>query len=261
MDENSLRLVEANAAQTDVPFDFMRDVTPEGNARLIWKAAGLTPALTSRWFYLYVDSADTAKKARPREFVLRAKNVPNINLLNNSGFEEVKADTDLPAGWTTFTRKELTEGHAIEVATEDKKSGQRSLKMVQNGTMDQSKKVTVAIYPPFRVLPGRRYRLSGWVKRAEGDSHNEIMLWWLGSKKQNLGNKKFDAWTKRRHDWKLAQATATAPQNAHYAKIHVSIWPPSAMGVAYFDDIELVLMPKDGHPLPQVTIGKPETRK
>ena len=257
LDANGFRLVEANAQQTLVPFDVKEHAAPVGKDRLIWKASGLTPAMTSRWYYLYVG---VGKKPRPKDLVLKARNVPNINLLENCGFEEVKPGTDMPVGWNIPSLSRLSKGHHLGATTDDKKSGRGSLKIVKMGKQDKKKGYATAVYPSFRVLPGRKYRLTGWIKRAEGSSYNEIMLHWLGRNKRNLGNRKFDTYTKGKHDWKYAERTGTAPQNAHYADIQVFIYPPSAEGVAYFDDIRLVLLPQGGHAPPDVSVSEPQTR-
>ena len=257
--ENSMRLVEANTRQPLVPFDLTKNVTVEGKDRLMWRVSGRTPALTSRWFYLYFDGPGA--KARPRELVLNAKNVPGINLVGNPGFESGKPGEHAAPGWVIPAPKQLTQGHSVTLTSEDKKSGRLSLKILKSkAKLDMKKHYTDAYHDPIPILPGRRYRLSGWIKRAEGQTHNEIMVWWLGQKRQYLGNRKFDAYSRGLQDWKRVVSTGDAPQFAYYARIRLFVTGYGTPSTAYFDDIRFELLPPAGHPLPQVTVGKPEKR-
>ena len=257
VDPATFRLVGADADQELVPFAFHRG--PDGAGRLVWRVSGVTRAMTARRFYLYFGEAGPARPPRPDELVLkRAGPPPLVNLLSNPGFERIEPGTRDPATWGRPDPSRVSKGDFIGTTTKQQKSGRRSLRIVQRGTVEKGKVPVMATHPTVAVLPGRRYRLSGWIKRAKGSSYNEIMLWWQGDKKQGLGNLKFDAFTKGAHDWKHAERTATAPQNAHFAEVHLSIHPSTAPGTAYFDDIRLVLLPKDGHPIPNVVTGQIE---
>lgn len=186
--------------------------------------------------------------------------VAGFDLLTNGDFEDAASDGRITAGWKTPLPRELTKGHSIRAAVKHKKSGRYALEIVQKGKFNPKKSPTSAFYPAFAVDPGRKYKLSTWIKRTQGDSYNEIKMFWLTADRKYMGNLFLEAYTKGAHDWRYVESTAVAPTDARFAMLRVFIWPDAAAGTVYFDDIRVVPLTATGHPPPEVKIGPIEKR-
>lgn len=253
VDKNSLRLVAAGGKPHMVPFRF-------AEGRLAWKVSGRHEALTTRRYYLYFDASGTGCSARAQEYRLELQEpLPTTNLIRNPGFEE-EAPRGGVAHWNLPRPSQLSPEHRVEADSSEQVSGKRSLKCVQiEGRLDRTAHAR-ALQKGIPVIPGRRYMLSGSIKRAGGDSQTVIMLWWRGEGNKSIGNRKFPASGKMRHDWKHVSAAATAPPQARCAEIQVFMYPADAQGTAFFDDLSLNLLPESGNPPAAVTAGAVERR-
>jgi len=154
------------------------------------------------------------------------------NLLANSSFEQV-AD-DQPDGWDVRHYRGQA-GHAVD--DDVARTGRRSLRITSKSGADSSW-FTSAV-----VKPNTSYRLSGWIKTTKlnvsGNAHGALLN--VHELQSVPGNR--TAPVKGTSDWRRIETTFTTDNRTSITINALFGGWGEAIGVAWYDDLELVEMP------------------
>ncbi len=139
------------------------------------------------------------------------------NLLMNPGFEDISSLL-LPNGWEVTGEPEI-----------NRLSGNAHSGNVSVTVKGPSASV---LYQDITVQPGELYTVGYWVKSYYPDQKVQIFFSWLNQQKQEIGRNA--DWQEIKLDWSHYTLSASAPDDAKYARVYVSI---STTGTAIFDDV------------------------
>lgn len=157
---------------------------------------------------------------------------PRLNLLKNSGFEQVK-DGNLEE-WTLV-------GNMANVSTERAHAGKQSLKIVDA----EDKKGSSTLSPTFSVIPKREYFLKGWAYLVQGSTRNPlgIYLWSLDEQGKEVrgpgGKQSFVAPRLTEGRWVHFFQPVTVFGEARKMRVLVRSFD-AAQCTAFVDDVELL---------------------
>lgn len=151
------------------------------------------------------------------------------NLLPNPSFEE---GSDRPSGWAVWAK----EPTAALWSTANIRSGSRSM---QVGAATHKDGARWLQEEAIRIVPGRKYRLTGWVKTEDALGNVNIAIGWYSAKGWLATSRSVEL--NRTHDWRQLSVEAVAPPEAVCAKINFGKRLPGR-GSAWFDDLEFVLI-------------------
>ncbi len=197
------------------------------------------------------------------------------NLLVNGGFEQGDGGYNgklkgVGKGWETICGGSHPEIYCIDKKV--KRTGKCSQKMSCKGynvrftpegdycfSIEDGKEVrhpmglklglqAIAQRTPDGVIqPGKKYSCGVWVKIAgltEPWEWFRLGLYWLDSEGKFISEVREDAETGKAnygtHDWKKIEITATAPQNAAYAKVYLH--HHFEHGIVWYDDTWLTAL-------------------
>ncbi len=91
---------------------------------------------------------------------------------------------------------------------------------------------------PIPVEPGKRYRLTGWLKTQDATGESSIALYWYtGNMWTYIGEERTE-YIAGTGDWFKASVAAEAPRGATF--VRVNLISTNNTGTTWFDDIELV---------------------
>lgn len=195
------------------------------------------PAKATVRYFVY---ADNPQAWSPPEFI-------RTSLVNGS-FE---AGDDDPDDWERVDEDAL---HRLVWGQGVARTGQRSAQaIVAEGAPPSWVKFQQAQIP---VLPGKRYRLRGWVKAQNAKGTVGWFIHVFGTKGEWLVNQVLNAGDGT-YDWRPVEFTFTVPANGCYATVGTVLY---GTGIAWFDDAALDLLDKDELPL-RVQVTSVETMR
>jgi hypothetical protein len=176
-----------------------------------------SPALDESFFATYTRLAYCQDQVYVYRFfpqgVDRSGESP-VNLLANPGFERIDARGDV-ASWNLAGT-----GYRIE-SGEHVYQDDRALMLPGPGA---------SAYQDVPVTPGRLYTLGNWAKARSAEQQIQLYIQWLDAQFQPLG--KSAEWMSMQPQWDFYQLSATAPEEARFARVFVSLVHP---GQAWFD--------------------------
>ncbi len=153
------------------------------------------------------------------------------NLAGNPGFERVADEARRP--WLPL-RWEPLEGGAVEVSSEESRSGHRSLKLSPAGGTAGYRQITHY----STAQPGRRYRAGVWIRTAGLEAGQDGGAWLSLAFTDNAGVFLTEhAMTVRvRGDspWQFFEVDGAAPEGAQ--RVSVNLRASGSAGSAFFDD-------------------------
>ena len=257
----SFRVLEEkmDGVLVEVPSVYKSDSNSDTQGALIWMMDGNTPTMTERKYWIYFDTVDSEKRAPSYPAIPGADEVQGTNLLMNGGFEEV-TDKGLPKGWLQINRTSLTKGTGA-ISMEEFHSGKRSFHISKPSLEGNSFMLAHGGWrSPAKVIPGRKYQVSGWIK-ATGKGQQCIQMTFVGEDWRSLAKETSRSYVFATgsgiHDWMKVSNVLVAPPGAHYVGVTLHLY--QAEGDAWFDDIEIIEIPF-GAP-PTLQRGVVETRK
>lgn len=168
-------------------------------------------------------------------FLLATETNEIINLVPNSGFEEV-SDNEIPSGWLWSESKK----GIISAVSNIKRSGEKSLKIT---TDELTKTKGILRSKLFPVKPNTPYEVKCWYKieQSSGDAEQwcSYLVWvyWFDRNQDYISRSNICAGTTAISDWTETIKIVKSPEDTFYAAVEVSSW--SAIGTVYFDDIEM----------------------
>jgi len=142
---------------------------------------------------------------------------PSQNLLLNPGFEDISSLSH-PNGWEIIGEPE------IDRLAENAHSGNVSITVKGPSAS--------VLFQDIIVKPGELYTVGYWVKSNHPDQEVQIFFSWFNQQDQEIGRSA--DWQKIKPDWSHYSMSASAPDDAKYARVYISI---STTGTASFDDI------------------------
>lgn len=168
------------------------------------------------------------------------------NMVVNPGIEEGK---DNPAGWTPhhffFREGDIGPGTKAEWATDEARSGQRSLKITVTKSLGRTLDWSSDFIP---VKGGVSIKASGWMKTkdvvAGADDHKvpNFLLRCYDKDKKMVRQYWIARNMSKETGWTSYQDILALPENASFAEIRAGL--SDCTGTAWFDDFEIVFEEK-----------------
>lgn len=151
------------------------------------------------------------------------------NLLNNGSLDIIHGRNP---GWWNAGR---FEGSAKDGTLETSDQGRNGSKCV---SISKSGARAAWDATPIPVDPGKKYRLSGWIKLENATGNNQIgFFWYSGNQWTYKGEIRSENITGT-SDWKKVTVEATCPADA--CLVRVNLISENNTGTTWFDDIELI---------------------
>jgi len=151
------------------------------------------------------------------------------NLVVNPSFEQPARNSPLPAGWHG-------EAQVFQRDAKAGRNGSAALRYVNNDPARYSLAMQT-----ISLQPGRRYRLSGWVKTekvAGADTGATFCIEWSDKAGKWMGGM-YPTGVKGTRDWTQISDVAAIPANAGSCSLSCYV-RPGMTGTAWFDDISVV---------------------
>lgn len=151
------------------------------------------------------------------------------NLLSNGSLDYVVGSN--PAWWNAG-RFDGTAKDCTFATNDEGRNGSKCVSISKSGERAAWDAVCTPIYP------GRKYRLTAWVKTRDATGNNQIGLFWHTGNMWTYISESRSESTTGTCDWTKVTLTATAPRDAMF--LRANLISEKNSGATWFDDVELV---------------------
>jgi len=151
------------------------------------------------------------------------------NLVNNPSFEKI--DGDHPALWN-FGRFYRTDNHGKFAISDEGRDGSKCVCISGSGAD------TAIDAGPIPVKPGKKYKLTAWIKTKDATGVNVAGIWWYNGSQWRYRGKANSRSINGTQDWTKVEVEGVCPSTAPLARI--DLISEGNKGTVWFDDVTLV---------------------
>jgi len=151
------------------------------------------------------------------------------NLLNNGSLDIIHGDAP---GWWTAGRFDRSAKDGEFAVTDEGRGGSKCVSISKSG----DRAAWDACLIP--VEPGKRHRLTAWLRTEDATGNNQIGLFWYGGSMWPYRGEARSETITGTHGWTNVSVVGTAPKDAVF--VRANLISENNSGATWFDDVVLV---------------------